>query len=102
MVVARRKEAAALVIPSLIPIVLFSVVPLLSGVYLAFTSATLSRNSSNAFTGFGQFRNLFEDQLFLESFKIGLIWAFSVTLLQLARRARAWRCCSTPTSGCRT
>ena len=83
MVVARRKEAAALVIPSLIPILLFSVVPLLSGVYLAFTSATLSRNSSNAFTGFGQFRNLIEDQLFLESFKIGLIWAFSVTLLQL-------------------
>ena len=83
MVVARRKEAAALVIPSLIPILLFSVVPLLSGVYLAFTEATLSRNSSNAFTGFGQFQKLFEDQLFLESFKIGLIWAFSVTLLQL-------------------
>ncbi len=83
MVVARRKEVAALVIPSLIPIVLFSVAPLVNGVYLAFTEATLSRNSSNAFTGFGQFSKLFGDQLFLESFRIGLIWAFAVTLLQL-------------------
>ncbi len=83
MVVARRKEVAALVIPSLIPIVLFSVVPLVNGVYLAFTEATLSRNSSNAFTGFGQFRKLLGDDLFLDSFKIGMIWAFSVTVLQL-------------------
>ncbi|HEX8508892.1 MAG TPA: sugar ABC transporter permease [Propionibacteriaceae bacterium] len=83
MVVARRKEAAALVIPSLIPIVLFSVAPLLNGVYLAFTEATLSRNSSNAFTGFGQFEKLLGDKLFLESFKIGMIWAISVTVLQL-------------------
>lgn len=83
MVVARRKEVAALVIPSLIPIVLFSMIPLINGVYLAFTEATLSRNSSNAFTGFGQFAKLFGDKLFLDSFKIGMIWAFSVTLLQL-------------------
>ena len=53
MVVARRKEVAALVIPSLIPILVFSVVPLVNGVYLAFTEATLSRNSSSAFTGSG-------------------------------------------------
>ena len=84
MVVARRKEVAALVIPSLIPILIFSVAPLLNGVYLAFTDATLSRNSSNAFTGLGQFRKLFGDTLFLQSFKIGMIWAFSVTVLQLA------------------
>ncbi len=83
MVVARRKEVAALVIPSLIPILVFSAAPLLNGVYLAFTDATLSRNSSNAFTGLGQFRKLFGDTLFLESFKIGMIWAFSVTVLQL-------------------
>ena len=83
MVVARRKEAAALVVPSLLPILVFSVAPLLNGVYLAFTDATLSRNSSNAFTGVGQFQKLFGDTLFLESFKIGMIWAFSVTLLQL-------------------
>lgn len=83
MVVARRKEVAALVIPSLVPIVLFSVAPLLNGVYLAFTSATLSRKSSNAFTGFGQFEKLLGDKLFLESFRIGMVWSFSVTLLQL-------------------
>jgi hypothetical protein len=75
MVIARRKEVAALVIPSLIPILLFSAAPLLNGVYLAFTSATLSRNSSNAFTGFGQFEKLLGDKLFLDSFRIGLIWA---------------------------
>jgi len=83
MVVARRKEVAALVVPSLIPIVLFSVVPLVNGVYLAFTEATLSRNSSNAFTGFGQFQKLLSDDLFLDSFRIGMVWAFSVTALQL-------------------
>jgi multiple sugar transport system permease protein len=82
-VVARRKEVAALVIPSLIPIVIFSAAPLVNGVYLAFTEATLSRNSSNAFTGLGQFRKLFGDALFLDSFRIGLLWAFSVTVLQL-------------------
>lgn len=84
MVVARRREIAALVIPSLIPILIFSVAPLINGVYLAFTEATLARNSSNAFTGLGQFQKLFGDELFLSSFKIGMIWAFSVTLLQLA------------------
>lgn len=83
MVVARRKEVAALVIPSLIPIVAFSMLPLLNGVYLAFTDATLSRNSSNAFTGVGQFQKLLGDKLFLDSFRIGMVWAFSVTLLQL-------------------
>ena len=84
MVRQRRREAAALVVPSLIPIMVFSVAPLLNGIYLAFTDATLSRNSSNAFTGFGQFAKLAGDTLFLDSFRIGLIWAFSVTVLQLA------------------
>jgi len=80
---SRRREAIALVIPSLVPILVFSVVPLLNGIYLAFTNATLRRNSDNAFIGLENFGRLAGDSLFWSSFKIGMIWAVSVTVLQL-------------------
>lgn len=80
---SRRREAIGLVIPSLIPILIFSVAPLLNGIYLAFTDATLRRDSDNAFIGLENFGRLASDDLFWNSFKIGMIWAVSVTVLQL-------------------
>jgi multiple sugar transport system permease protein len=80
---SHRREAIALVIPSLVPIMVFSVVPLLNGIYLAFTDATLRRNSENNFIGLDNFSRLAGDTLFWSSFKIGMIWAVSVTILQL-------------------
>lgn len=80
---SHRREAIALVIPSLVPIMVFSVVPLLNGIYLAFTDATLRRNSENNFIALDNFSRLAGDTLFWSSFKIGMIWAVSVTILQL-------------------
>lgn len=80
---ARRVEAAALVVPALIPILIFSVAPLLSGIGLAFTDATLRRNASADFIGVQNFIDLLSDTMFWESFRIGMVWAVSVTVLQL-------------------
>jgi len=40
----RRREAIALVLPSLIPILVLSVAPLVVGIFLAFTDARLVRH----------------------------------------------------------
>ncbi|MFI2752134.1 carbohydrate ABC transporter permease [Cellulomonas sp. P22] len=80
---ARRREAVALVIPSLIPVLAFSIYPLLNGIFLAFTDSTLKRNSESNVVGLDNFARLVGDTLFWESFRIGMIWALSVTVLQL-------------------
>ncbi len=80
---ARRREAAALVIPSLIPILVLSVAPLIIGVALAFTDARLVRNPEYAFVGADNFTRLLDNSFFWDSFRIGMVWAVSVTLLQL-------------------
>lgn len=80
---AQRREAAALVIPSLIPITVLSVIPLLMGIALAFTDARLVRHPEYHFVGVDNFARLADNTLFWASFRIGLVWAVSVTLLQL-------------------
>lgn len=80
---SKRREAIALVIPSLLPILVLSVAPLLVGVGLAFTDARLVRNPEYAFVGIDNFARLADNSFFWDSFRIGMIWAVSVTLLQL-------------------
>lgn len=80
---AERKEAIALVLPALLPIIVFSVIPLVSGVALGFTDATLARNDEINFNGIDNFIELAGDRRFWDSFGIGLIWAVSVALLTL-------------------
>ncbi|GHD44696.1 sugar ABC transporter permease [Mycetocola manganoxydans] len=80
---AQRREAVALVIPALLPIIIFSVIPLASGVALGFTDATLKRNAEINFIGFGNFIELLGDHRFWGSFGIGIVWAGSVALLTL-------------------
>jgi multiple sugar transport system permease protein len=80
----RRREAIALVLPSLIPILVLSVAPLVVGIYLAFTNARLVRNPDYAFAGLDNFGNLADNSLFWDSLRIGMIWTVGVTLLQLA------------------
>ena len=79
----QRREAIALVVPVLIPVVIFSVLPLLQGVWYAFTDATLRRNDTADFIGLENFGRLAGDSFFWASFRIGMIWAVSVTLIQL-------------------
>jgi multiple sugar transport system permease protein len=80
---AQRREAIALVGPALLPIIVFSVVPLISGVALGFTDATLARNAETNFIGLGNFTDLAGNRRFWESFGIGIVWAGSVALLTL-------------------
>jgi multiple sugar transport system permease protein len=80
---ARRREAAALVLPSLLPILVLSVAPLTIGILLAFTDARLVRRPEYEFVGIDNFTRLVDNSFFWESFRIGMVWAVSVTLLQL-------------------
>lgn len=79
----KRNEAIALVIPTLIPILALSVAPLLIGVATAFTDSRLARNQEVQFVGFDNFIALGSDTQFWSSFGIGMIWAVTVTALQL-------------------
>lgn len=71
-----------LLLPALMPVVMLSVVPLLRGIYLGFTDAEAGRDVETNFTGLANYRELLDDGLFWQSFRIGLTWAFSVTVLQ--------------------
>ncbi len=79
----QRREAIALVVPSLVPVLVLSVFPLLQGIWYAFTDASLRRNAETAFVGLDNFARLAGDSMFWSSFQIGLVWATSVTVMQL-------------------
>ncbi|GAA3733517.1 multiple sugar transport system permease protein [Spinactinospora alkalitolerans] len=78
------RPALGLMLPALVPVVLFSVAPLVYGIYLAFTDARSGRNVDTAFIGLENFVDLAADTDFWSSFQIGLVWAVSVTALQFA------------------
>ncbi|MCD2498660.1 carbohydrate ABC transporter permease [Microbacterium nymphoidis] len=79
----RRNEAIALAIPTVLPILILSVVPLFIGVATAFTDSRLARNHDTQFVGLKNFIDLGSDTQFWQSFGIGMIWAVTVTALQL-------------------
>jgi len=70
-------------LPAFIPLVLLSVVPLSQAIWTAFTDNVAGFNVKVKFIGLENFRRLAGDTLFWASFKIGIIWAVSVTLLAL-------------------
>ena len=70
-------------LPAFIPLVLLSVVPLTQAIWTAFTDNVAGFKVEVKFIGFENFRRLAGDTLFWASFKIGIIWAVSVTLLAL-------------------
>ncbi|MFJ1889824.1 carbohydrate ABC transporter permease [Streptomyces sp. NPDC088170] len=72
-----------LVLPALIPILVLSVGPLLYGIALAFTDAQSGRTRSTQWVGGLNFQDLLHDTLFWDSFRIGLVWAFGVTVPQV-------------------
>jgi multiple sugar transport system permease protein len=76
------RDAWLLVLPALIPVVLFSVYPLVQGIFLGFTDARAGLNLPVNFNGVDNYVKLGSNTLFWNSFVIGLIWAFSVTVLQ--------------------
>jgi len=76
------RDGLMLAVPALVPVVLFSLYPLLRGIYLGFTDAQAGRAATTEFTGFENYTQLLGDSYFWDSFRIGLIWAFGVTILQ--------------------
>jgi multiple sugar transport system permease protein len=76
------RETFLLLIPALLPILALSVAPLVRGIYLGFTDARAGLGVPTHFIGLDNFRELLHDDLFVNSFKIGLIWSASVTFLQ--------------------
>jgi multiple sugar transport system permease protein len=79
---AEHKDAWKLVLPALLPVLLFSVYPLVRGIYLGFTNAQPGRDFDTEFTGLENYRNIVHYDLFRESFWIGIRWTLSVTVLQ--------------------
>jgi multiple sugar transport system permease protein len=79
---AAARRSWVLLLPAAIPVLVLSVYPLLRGAYLGFTDAKAGLHVTTSFTGVENFIRLWHNQLFLDSFRIGLVWAVSVTLLQ--------------------
>lgn len=81
---AQRQNRAMwwLLLPSLIPVIAFSVYPLANGIWLGFTDAAAGYDVRFSFNGLNNYAKLLKDDLFWNSFQIGLIWSFSVTIIQ--------------------
>jgi multiple sugar transport system permease protein len=76
------REAFLLLVPALLPVLVLSVAPLARGIYLGFTDSRAGFGVPTHFVGIDNFRKLLHDDLFVNSFKVGLIWAGSVTAIQ--------------------
>jgi multiple sugar transport system permease protein len=76
------RDAWLLVLPALVPVVLISVYPLAQGILLGFTDAKAGLNQAVNINGVDNYTKLLGNDLFWSSFRIGLIWAFGVTILQ--------------------
>lgn len=77
-----QPASLGLLAPALLPVLVLSVAPLLYGIFLGFTDARAGRNMPVHVTGFRNYVELFGDADFWGSFRVGLIWAVSVTALQ--------------------
>ena len=78
-----NQGAWKLTIPAFIPLFLLSVVPLAQAVWTGFTDLQAGLNFKPKFIGLENFRKLVGDTFFWQSFKIGIVWALSVTILAL-------------------
>src|SRR5262245_12593891 len=78
----QNREAILLFLPALLPVLLLSVYPLIRGIALGFTDARAGLHVETNFVGFDNFTKLLHNGLFWDSFRIGVIWTLSVTILQ--------------------
>lgn len=67
-----------LFLPTLIPVIALSVVPLLQGLWMGFTDYTLGATETR-FIWFENFARMMRDSQFWGSFGVGAIWTLSVT-----------------------
>lgn len=71
-----------LLFPVILLVSVFSLFPLLRGIYLGFTDYRLG--DPILFNGLDNYVQLFNDEYFWSSFKIGMIWTLVVTALQVS------------------
>jgi multiple sugar transport system permease protein len=69
-------------LPAVIPVVVFSVLPLTEGIYLGFTDAKAGISVDLAPNFLENYVKLLSNDLFWASFQIGIIWAVTTTFLQ--------------------
>ena len=67
-----------LFLPTLIPVIALSVVPLVQGLWMGFTDYTLGATQTR-FIWFENFARMMRDSQFWGSFGVGAIWTLSVT-----------------------
>jgi multiple sugar transport system permease protein len=73
-----------LVLPALIPVLVLSIYPLLTGIYFGFTDVEAGQVGQTNFVWLENFQRLLSDGYFWNSFKVGTIWGVGVTALQFA------------------
>jgi multiple sugar transport system permease protein len=71
-----------LLLPVILMVSIFSLVPLLRGIYLGFTDYRLGDPIS--FNGIENYIQLFKDEYFWSSFRIGMVWTIVVTAIQVS------------------
>jgi multiple sugar transport system permease protein len=71
-------------LPAVIPVVVFSVLPLAEGIYLGFTDAKAGFTVDLSPTFLDNYVRLLGNDLFWQSFQIGIIWTVATTALQYA------------------
>jgi multiple sugar transport system permease protein len=78
---ARTGGQLKLLLPALIPVLLFSLAPLLRGVYLGFTDYRLG--DPIHFNGLANYGRMAGDVYFWQSFQFGFLWTIVVTAGQV-------------------
>ncbi len=68
-----------LLIPALLPVLIFSLLPLLQGIAMSFTDYTLGAREIR-FIGLDNYRQMLTDRQFWNSFRVGGVWTVAVTV----------------------
>lgn len=69
--------------PAFVAVFILSAIPIGQAVYTAFTDQQAGRYFHPSFIGMQNFKRLLHNSLYWNSFRIGIIWAVSVTLLAM-------------------
>ena len=76
-----RTQQAQLLFPVFVLVMVFSVLPLLRGIYLGFTDYRLGDTLS--FNGLANYAQMLKDEFFWRSFRVGVVWTVVVTAGQI-------------------
>lgn len=77
----QSQETLKLLWPVLVPVLLFSIIPLVRGLYLGFTDYRLG--DEIRFNGLANYAQLARDTYFWKSFQVGFLWTLVVTAGQI-------------------